>query len=164
MQPKPELESEPSDRVASILGAAPPEASGKGSDFNRPLYFARRGVLHVRGLNDGSEVVLRFRAQAIAQLEALQGRSIEVILKEASESESVRFLRDALIVGAAPFFAQRKEALTQAMVLEWIDNLEDNDLDYSQVYQAVVVAVAGGKPNGAKTHEMLIKELDFAGP
>jgi len=118
-----------------------------GSD--EVIWESKRGTVHFRGLDDGDEVVLRFRSHEIAMLEAKRGKGIMSLLNE--ESLGIGFLRDALLVGSAHMFIGRnKRKLSDSVVSSWIDRCEDNGVPFEDLLQNVVRAVVGGLPGGDK--------------
>lgn len=116
------------------------------------IWFTGRGIVHIAGLDNGNEVVLRFRAHEIDQLESRMGRGILSLLNE--ESLGIGFLKRALMVGAAHMYVGKKgkprRSFTEETVERWIDRCEDNGVPFDELLTAVVKAVVGGMPGGQK--------------
>lgn len=145
-------------------GAEPDLLMPKSGVAFDAIYFARRGVVHLAGLDDGNEVILRFRAHEIALLEGRRKMGVLSMLNE--HSLGISFLADALLVGAAHQFVTargksgKRGALNEARVSRWIDRCEENGIPFEDLLQAVVKAVVGGLPGGDKYLEAMEVEDD----
>ena len=121
------------------------------------IWHSARGTVHIGGLDDGEEIVCRFRTHEIATLEERRGKGILSMLNE--ESLGLGFLRDALLVGSAHMFigkkGKQKKTLTEDRVNRWIDRCEDNGVEFQELLQSVVKAVVSGMPGGDKYVEMM---------
>lgn len=145
-------------------GGGPPKGPMdvlRGGAVGSRVFFQNRGIVVLEGLDDGADVRLRFRAHEIALLEDRLGVGIMSMLNE--KQLGVKFLMNAMIVGAAHMFAgkkKQKKALTESLVSRWIDRCEDNGIAFEELLEAVVKAVVGGLPGGAKYLEAMNQEPD----
>lgn len=140
------------------------DSTKKNSDEDA-IWFSARGTVHFRGLDDGREVVCRFRAHEIALLEGRRDKGVLSMLNE--ESLGISFLRDALLVGSAHQFigakGKKKRALNEGVVSRWIDRCEENGIPFEDLLQGVVRSVVGGLPGGDKYLEAMDQEDDEDG-
>lgn len=121
------------------------------------IWHSSRGVVHIGGLDDGEEVVCRFRTHEISELEDRRGKGIMSMLN--GESLGIGFLRDALLVGSAHMFigkkGKQKKSLTTDRVNRWIDKCEDNGILFEDLLECVMKCVVGGMPGGDKYIQMM---------
>lgn len=119
---------------------------------NSNVFHASRGVLHLETLDAGKEVRMRFRAGEIELLEERRKMGILEIVDE--KNLGIGFLKQAILVGAAAYMNAKKKKgdkpFSSGMVNKWIDDCEDNGIEFEELLQAVVECVVGGMPGGKK--------------
>lgn len=125
------------------------------------IYFSSRGVVHLP--LGGQEHTLRFRSHEIDQLEQKLGMGVMSILQ--SENIGIRSLKQAIIVGVSHEYVgkkgQSRKTLTEQEVGRWIDNSYERDgIEFEDLQEAVMRAIIGGLPNGAKLISQMDKEDD----
>jgi len=121
------------------------------------IWHSGRGVVHIGGLDDGEEIVCRFRTHEISELEDRRGKGIMSMLN--GESMGIGFLRDALLIGSAHMFigkkGKQKKSLTTDRVNKWIDRCEDNGIPFEELLEGVMKCVVGGMPGGDKYIQLM---------
>ena len=95
----------------------------------------------------------RYRTHELTMLERKSGVGIFEFLKP--ENIGLSTLRDAITVGVAHEFVGKrgklKEALTDEVVSEWIDNCEERDgVPFDVLLETVISGILSGLPGGGK--------------
>lgn len=93
---------------------------------------------------------LKFRTHELAELEVRRG--VGIMSQLSGQNLGLSWLRDAIAVGVAHEFRDRKgkqkERLTERLVSKWIDECESDGIEFDDLMMAVMRAVVGGLPNG----------------
>lgn len=124
------------------------------------IYHSRPGTVSLP--LGGADRTLRFRTSELAELEVRRGGL--GIMKQLDEDHiGLSWLRDAIKVGVShEFHGKGKKDLTDKAVERWIDNCEEDGIEFQDLLTAVMKAVVGGLPGGAR-YVALMDEEDGEG-